>query len=370
MTSKTRIAAPGVDQLLRWYDQNRRELPWRSAPGLIAEPYKVWLSEIMLQQTTVATVGPYFDKFIARWPTLQEFAASDLDDVLHMWAGLGYYARARNLHKCAQVLQGEFGGAFPKSQKELLTLPGIGPYSSAAIAAIAFDQQAVVVDGNVERVMARIFAVEDPVPRAKPKLKSLAGNLTPAKRPGDYAQAVMDLGAMICKPRNPLCRDCPWQQSCQARHKGIEQNLPRKTAKTPKPTRRGVAFWVQREDGKILLRKRPPSGLLGAMIEIPSSPWIEQEKGTNQQEKPEKSAPFKGRWRKNKCKAVRHTFTHFHLEIDIWLAQAKRTEKLTNVAEEQRCRWVHIAELDSQALPTLMRKIAASAVEGSSRSLP
>ncbi len=357
MIIKTTPAPPKSEQLLTWYDNHRRQMPWRSEAGQTPDPYHIWLSEIMLQQTTVVTVGPYFEKFITRWPTLKDFAESCLDDVLKMWAGLGYYARARNLHKCAGIIMGEFGGIFPQSQKQLLQLPGIGPYTAAAIMAIAFDTRATVVDGNVERVIARIFAIEKPLPHSKPLLKELTKSLTPHVRPGDYAQAIMDLGATVCKPRNPQCPLCPWQSSCCARVRGIQEQLPQKLKKPPKPRRHGTAFWLQREDGKILLRKRLPSGLLGAMMEIPSSPWIEATQMSASKIQPADHAPIKARWQKHGSGIVKHTFTHFHLEMTIWQARAGMDTKLTEVADEERCSWVDIKDLDSQALPTLMQKI-------------
>ena len=253
--------------LLDWYDRHRRILPWRAARGATADPYHVWLSEIMLQQTTVVTVGPYFQDFIARWPSVMDLAAASLDDVLHAWQGLGYYARARNLHKCAQVVAADLGGKFPEDEADLRALPGIGAYTAAAIAAIAFARPATVVDGNVERVIARLRRVETPLPPAKPELTRLAAELTPARRPGDYAQAIMDLGATVCMPRNPACDRCPWHADCAARAAGVADELPRKLPKKERPTRRGVAFWTVRRDGSVLLRRRPESGLLGGMME-------------------------------------------------------------------------------------------------------
>jgi len=361
MTIKT-PPAPNPEQLLAWYDIHRRQMPWRSVAGRTPDPYHIWLSEIMLQQTTVATVGPYFEKFIRRWPRIEDFANSCPDDVLKMWAGLGYYARARNLHRCAGIIMSEYGGIFPRSQKQLLQLPGIGPYTAAAIMAIAFDTRATVVDGNVERVIARIFAVEKPLPHSKSLLKELADSLTPHVRPGDYAQAIMDLGATVCKPRNPQCPLCPWQTSCCARVRGIQEQLPQKLKKPPKPRRHGTAFWLQREDGKILLRRRPSNGLLGAMMEIPSTPWIDASQMAATKHQPTVHAPVKARWRKDICEAVKHTFTHFHLEITIWQARTGMGAELTKAADEERCSWVDINDLDTQALPTLMRKIVAAAM--------
>ncbi|MAJ93752.1 MAG: A/G-specific adenine glycosylase, partial [Rhodospirillaceae bacterium TMED63] len=223
------------DALLAWYDQHRRAMPWRALPGQTPDPYAVWLSEIMLQQTTVATVGPYFKRFLARWPTVADLAAADLDDVLHAWAGLGYYARARNLHKCAAAVATKHGGIFPDNEADLLKLPGIGPYTAAAVAAIAFGRKATVVDGNVERVMARLFAVTDPLPGSKARLKELAESLTPNERCGDYAQATMDLGASICSPTNPVCGICPWRDGCDGQAQGIAVELPKKSPKKGRP---------------------------------------------------------------------------------------------------------------------------------------
>jgi len=363
MNSTKDIAPPQSDQLLAWYDQHRREMPWRSLPGHRPDPYHIWLSEIMLQQTTVVTVRPYFDKFIKRWPSLEKFADSDLDDVLKMWAGLGYYARARNLHKCAGIIMAEFGGEFPQTQKQLLHLPGIGPYTAAAIMSIAFDRHAVVVDGNVERVMARIFAVDEPLPRAKSVLVNHAEFLTPDNRPGDYAQAIMDLGATVCRPRKPLCSSCPWQSSCVAESRNAQEHYPQRIKKPPKPHRCATAFWVQREDGKILLRKRAPKGLLGAMMEIPSSPWIDKTDKTSEKKLPEAHAPLDTDWHRDNCSMVRHTFTHFHLEIEVWQARASLDAILADVARAEHCSWVDIDDLANQALPTLMRKIVDAALK-------
>ena len=264
-----------ASRLLAWYDRHRRTLPWRAPAGRRADPYVVWLSEIMLQQTTVATVGDYFRRFVERWPTIEALAAAPIDEVLSAWAGLGYYARARNLHACALAVAGPHGGRFPTEEAALLALPGIGAYTAAAIRAIAFDQPASAVDGNVERVIARLFAIETPLPDAKTEIKARAARLVPAERAGDYAQAMMDLGATVCTPRNPRCVICPLMANCKARKLGLAEDLPRRAPKALKPTRRGLAFVLARKDGAILLRKRPPKGLLGGMDEVPSSPWRE-----------------------------------------------------------------------------------------------
>ena len=258
-----------VDALLAWYDEERRDLPWRVAPGKRADPYRVWLSEIMLQQTTVKAVIPFYLRFLARWPTVKALAAAALDDVLAAWAGLGYYSRARNLHKCAVAVAEGLGGKFPGTAAELQQLPGIGPYTAAAIAAIAFGEAATPVDGNIERVVARLFAVRQPLPAAKSELKRLAATLTPARRAGDFAQAMMDLGAGICTPRRPSCLVCPVQQDCAAAAHGIAASLPLRLERTERPQRVGFAFVALREDGHVLLRKRPEAGLLGGMLEVP-----------------------------------------------------------------------------------------------------
>jgi A/G-specific adenine glycosylase len=263
----------------------------------------VWLSEIMLQQTTVAAVKGYFETFLRRWPSVAALAAAPSADVMAAWAGLGYYARARNLHACAKVVAHDHGGVFPDREDGLLALPGIGPYTAAAIAAIAFGRKATVVDGNVERVMARLFAVEDPLPAAKPRLRALAAGLTPSARPGDYAQAVMDLGATICTPRSPACGICPWMAGCAGRRAGIAATLPRRSEKPARPVRHGTAWLALRADGAVLVETRPPSGLLGGMLGLPGDAWAERPAPAH--------PPFAADWRD--LGEVRHTFTHFHL---------------------------------------------------------
>ncbi|MEI8394139.1 MAG: A/G-specific adenine glycosylase [Rhodospirillaceae bacterium] len=331
--------------LLSWYDRAHRSLPWRAPPGERAEPYRVWLSEIMLQQTTVAAVIPYFERFLTAWPTVGALAAADLDDVLRAWAGLGYYARARNLHACAWVVAGLPGGEFPDTEQALLALPGIGAYTAAAIAAIAFDRPATVVDGNVERVVARLFAVEEPLPAVKPKLRALAATLTPAKRPGDFAQAMMDLGATICTPRRLRCPLCPLRDGCVAMARGIAGHLPRRAVKPAKPVRRGIAYWLVNGDGAVLLRRRPERGLLGGMIELPSSEWSEGAPtavGTG--------APAAVAWHPVPG-GVRHTFTHFHLELTLFAG------RIEGQGGSVPGFWVAPADIDAQALPSVMRKL-------------
>jgi len=345
-----------ASRLLAWYDRHRRTLPWRAPAGQASAPYLVWLSEIMLQQTTVATVGDYFRRFVARWPSVEALAAAPIDEVLSAWAGLGYYARARNLHACARTVVDRHGGHFPQSEAELLALPGIGPYTAAAIRAIAFDQPASAVDGNVERVVARLFALKTPLPDAKPEIQARAAQLVPASRAGDYAQAMMDLGATVCTPRNPRCVICPLMEGCKARRQGIAEQLPARAPKADKPTRRGLAFVLANRDGAILLRKRPSKGLLGGMDEVPSSPWRE---GRLVIADALKEAPVPARWKVLEG-GVRHTFTHFHLELSVARATAT-TSRLARLAPGSA--WVEIDRLDRRALPTVMRKVIAHAVK-------
>lgn len=345
-TTKSKSGALIAAPLLDWYDRHGRELPWRSKTGPAAA-YHVWLSEIMLQQTTVAAVGPYFEKFLAKWPRLADLADASLDDVLTAWAGLGYYSRARNLHKCAGVVMTDYDGRFPQTEAELLKLPGIGPYTAAAMAAIAFDRPANVVDGNVERVMARFGAFGKPIRDIKGELKSFASGFVPTDRPGDYAQALMDLGATICTPRNPSCLLCPIEVFCEARKQGLADQLPAKVEKAPRPTRRGAAFWLQRKDGAVLLRRRPPKGLLGGMMEVPSSDWIKD--GAMDGDEVFSQAPANVSWQRQDG-MVEHTFTHFHLQLAVYTATMKGRSKPDG-------EWVAIEDLDGQALPTVMKKI-------------
>ncbi len=344
-----------VDALLAWYDEERRDLPWRARRGRRPDPYGVWLSEIMLQQTTVKAVIPYYLKFLARWPTVEALSRAELDDVLAAWAGLGYYSRARNLHKCAQVVALELGGAFPQSSVELQKLPGIGPYTAAAIAAIAFGEPTTPVDGNVERVVARLFAVRQPLPAAKGELKRLAATLTPARRPGDFAQAMMDLGAGICTPRRPSCLVCPVQADCAANARGIEASLPLRAQRAERPLRLGIAFLALREDGGVLLRRRPEAGLLGGMLEVPSTAW---EDLLPPAKEALRAAPLKADWWLVPG-TVTHTFTHFRLELMVYRALVPADATLTFWAEPDRCRWVKRRELDRVALPSVMRKVVA-----------
>jgi A/G-specific adenine glycosylase len=336
-------------QLLAWYDAHARVLPWRARPGEAADPYRVWLSEIMLQQTTVQAVKAYFEKFARLWPRVEALAAAPLDDVLKSWAGLGYYARARNLHACAKEVVARFGGRFPETEAELRTLPGIGPYTAGAIAAIAFGGRHAAVDGNVERVISRLYAIETPLPDSKPEIRARAQALVPEHRAGDFAQAMMDLGATICTPREPNCLICPLANDCAGRITGIAASLPRKKAKKQVPTRRGTAFWIERADGAVLLRRRPEKGLLGGMMEVPSTEWGEPA------EQPQEKAPVEAEWRALPG-LVQHTFTHFHLELAVWCADIIVDGVLRDDGDY---RWTARENLAGEALPTVMRKVVA-----------
>jgi A/G-specific adenine glycosylase len=348
-----------AQDLLAWYDRERRDLPWRSAPGTRPDPYRVWLSEIMLQQTTVKAVIPYYKKFLARWPTVEALAASKREDVLAAWAGLGYYGRARNLHACARVVAERHGGRFPDKMERLMALPGIGPYTAAAIAAIAFGEHILPIDGNIERVITRLFAFSAPLPRAKSDLQRLAESLTPRDRPGDFAQALMDLGAAICTPRRPSCLVCPLARCCAAHAQGLEQVLPVKTERPERPLRVGIAFVALRQDGRILLRRRPEGGLLGGMLEVPSTEWSD---GPPPIADALAAAPVVAQWWAVPG-IVAHTFTHFRLELIVYRAIVPLEAPLTFWAEPHRCLWVARGDLPAQALPSVMRKIIAHALK-------
>jgi A/G-specific adenine glycosylase len=348
-----------VAALLDWYDRERRDLPWRTKRGRRADPYRVWLSEIMLQQTTVKAVIPFYERFLARWPAIENLAAADLDDVLAAWAGLGYYSRARNLHKCANAVVADHGGTFPRTEAELRALPGIGPYTAAAIAAIAFGEPATPVDGNVERVISRLFAVKHPLPAAKRELKRLAETLTPQRRAGDFAQAMMDLGASLCSPKKPSCLMCPLQQDCHAHALGIEAQLPVKVEKIGRPTRYATAFLALREDGYVLLRKRPEAGLLGGMLEVPSTEWVDDWLAADLALA---AAPVRADWWPVPG-LVSHTFTHFRLELMVFRAIVPMDAALTFWAFPERCRWVSRRDLGSVALPSVMKKAIGHALK-------
>jgi A/G-specific adenine glycosylase len=352
------ISSPQPTDLLGWYDRHRRSLPWRAPPGRRADPYRVWLSEIMLQQTTVKAVAPYYVKFLERWPDLAALAAAPLDDVLKAWAGLGYYARARNLHACARAVVERHGGKIPATEAALRELPGIGPYTAAAISAIAFDECASPVDGNIERVIARLYALETPLPAAKPEVAKLARALTPQRRAGDFAQAMMDLGATICTPKTPACILCPWNESCAAQARGDAETYPRRTPKREGDLRRGLAFVARRSDGFVLVRTRPPKGLLGGMTEVPTTEWS---KDFDASAAPKSAPRFASArksvgWRKA-LGIVRHVFTHFPLELTVYVSDVP-----ARTAAPKGMRWVEISGLSGEALPSLMRKVIAHAL--------
>ena len=343
--------------LLAWYDRERRTLPWRAAPGAKQDPYKVWLSEIMLQQTTVKAVTPRYDIFLRRWPDVPALARAELGEVLAAWAGLGYYARARNLHACARAVADELGGSFPDTEEALRKLPGIGTYTAAAITAIAFGKRATPVDGNIERVVARLFAVTTPLPTAKPEIKTLAEGLTPEQRAGDFAQGLMDLGATICTPRSPACGHCPLMTGCRASAEGLAEGLPYRAAKKARPTRRGVAFVALRADGTVLVRERPLKGLLGGMLETPSTPWEEAAPSDIKDH-----APVAAIWDKLPG-LVEHTFTHFHLRLLVYRAEVSQGAAVLDAAQPEQCRWLKRDELAGAALPSVMRKVIAHALD-------
>jgi A/G-specific adenine glycosylase len=356
---KAAISSPQPTVLLDWYDSHRRVLPWRVPKGEHADPYRVWLSEIMLQQTTVRAVAPYYARFLARWSDVHALAAAPLGEVLKAWAGLGYYARARNLHACAQAVVERHGGEFPADEAALRALPGIGGYTAAAIAAIAFDAPASPVDGNIERVMARLFAVDTPLPAAKPELRRLAASLTPQRRGGDFAQAMMDLGATICTPKKPACAFCPWKDACVAYTRGEAETFPRRIAKREGALRRGAAFVAVRSDGFVLVQTRPAKGLLGGMTEVPTTEWSKDfaENEALADAPRFAAARQKIRWRRIPG-IVRHLFTHFPLELSVYVADISARTRAPSGT-----RWVAMSELAGEALPSLMRKVVAHALD-------
>jgi A/G-specific adenine glycosylase len=344
--------------ILSWYDKYHRDLPWRVPPSEIRagrrpDPYHVWLSEIMLQQTTVEAVKPYFRKFTTLWPTVEALAGADPDEIMKAWAGLGYYSRARNLLKCAGEVVATHGGAFPEEMVKLRALPGIGDYTAAAVSAIAFDRQAAVVDGNVERVVARLIALERPVGEAKVEIRDFVQRITSGDRPGDFAQAMMDLGATICTPRRTACFLCPISAHCAALEKGEVDRFPLKSARAEKPRRQGSAFVATRADGAVLLRKRPESGLLGGMSEVPTSGWTARADG----ETGVGAAPFAADWKA--AGSIRHVFTHFELDLSVYRADV---EDLTLPAG-----WWWSLSVGAEALPTIMKKAIEAAIPGITR---
>jgi A/G-specific adenine glycosylase len=355
MMTPTTFDAPAAKPLLDWYDRHHRDLPWRVSPpmaarGMKAEPYHVWLSEVMLQQTTVPAVKPYFANFLARWPTVRDLANAPIEEVMAAWAGLGYYARARNLKKCAEAVARDHDGVFPDTEDALRELPGIGDYTAAAVSAIAFNRQSAVMDGNVERVISRLYAISTPLPAAKPLMKQKVALLTPEDRPGDFAQAMMDLGATICTPKRPACSLCPFRGACEALRLRDPESFPVKVARKEKPVRYGAAFVAVTADGEILLRRRLESGLLGGMTEVPTSGWTARLDG----ETTAGAAPFAAGW--EACGTVTHVFTHFELRLSIY-----RVAIPSRIQSDDGW-WEPVTNLVSQALPTVMKKAIATAI--------
>ncbi|RST87871.1 A/G-specific adenine glycosylase [Aquibium carbonis] len=351
--------SPIAAALLDWYDRHHRRLPWRVGPadaraGLRADPYRVWLSEIMLQQTTVQAVKPYFERFTARWPTVAALATAPTDDIMKAWAGLGYYSRARNLKTCAELVVERHGGRFPDDLEGLKALPGIGDYTAAAIAAIAFDRPAAVVDGNVERVVTRLCAIATPVPAAKPEIRARVQALLPVDRPGDFAQATMDLGATICTPRRPACPLCPISHGCEAFSDGTQETFPVKAPKAVKPVRVGAAFVAENADGAVLLRKRAEKGLLGGMSEPPTTQWTSRADGATDID----AAPFAAKWRD--AGTVTHVFTHFELRLRVFHARVDRPAPTG-------AWWSSREDVSGEALPTVMKHAIETAIPGATR---
>ena len=349
MAFKARLdaRADAAATLLAWYDRHRRDLPWRALPGEPADPYTVWLSEIMLQQTTVTAVKPYFLGFVARWPNVGELAQAGGEEVMRAWAGLGYYSRARNLHACAKIVAGPLKGKFPDTEAGLQDLPGIGPYTAAAVAAIAFGRPAAAIDGNAERVLARLYSIATPLPAARSEIRAKAAAMVPVARPGDFAQAMMDLGAMICSPKHPSCGICPLLKFCRGHASGCPESLPHKAPRRQRPLRQGAVFFVRRGDGAILVRTRPPKGLLGGMTELPGTGWeIHFDAALAA-----KQAPVEASYRKLD-KSVSHAFTHFALRLEIYVAEVANSRR-----SPTGYRFVPDRGLDQEAFPSVMRKI-------------
>ncbi|UIK06411.1 A/G-specific adenine glycosylase [Neorhizobium galegae] len=343
-----------AQKLLTWYDRHHRELPWRVSPaaakaGKRADPYHVWLSEVMLQQTTVQAVKPYFAKFLTLWPKVTDLAAAPVEDVMAAWAGLGYYARARNLKKCAEAIAAEHGGVFPDTEDGLRALPGIGDYTSAAVSAIAFNRQSAVMDGNVERVISRLYAIDAPLPGSKPAMKAKVAELTPTERPGDFAQAMMDLGATICTPKRPTCALCPFRDDCLAFAEHDPERFPVKAAKKEKPLRLGAVFVAVTPEGEVLLRRRVDSGLLGGMTEVPTTGWTSRVNGGTTTD----HAPFPAAWEASGT--VTHVFTHFELRLSVFRAKTERVATADGW-------WERVTNLEAQALPTVMKKAITQAI--------
>lgn len=340
--------------LLKWYDNEGRTLPWRAKDKQAINPYHVWLSEIMLQQTTVITVIPYFLSFIRRWPTFQALSQASLDDILHAWQGLGYYARARNLHRCAQKITSDYNGKLPITSEDLIKLPGIGPYTAKAIAAIAFNEHVLPIDGNIARILSRLYAISSPLPSGMTEIQNVANIFTPQIRPGDFAQAMMDLGATICIPRTPLCEKCPFQLTCKAHALGIAAELPVKLKKHARPQKYAIAYILKREDGAILLRKRPEKGLLGGMMGVPTSEWQLQQLENHLINV---EAPLITHWEPLEA-VTHHSFTHFDLEVKLYYGNIclKKAKYLGGD-------WIFPDQLKLYALPKLFKKIIEASLK-------
>lgn len=333
------------DELLAWYDEYGRLLPWRTKKGncdsLNPDPYKVWISEIMLQQTTVPVVGKYFEQFLTQWPSIEDLALADPDEVMACWAGLGYYSRARNLLVCAKTIVQEHNGRIPSTTKELLRLPGIGPYTASAIQSIAFDLAVPVVDGNAERVYSRINGLTTPLPQSKPEIKRIAQRMTPSERPGDYAQAIMDLGSIICKPRSPNCSSCPWQSACKSYQMGLQHEIPFRSPKKPKQIRSGTLFVCLNDQNRFMLERRPPTGLLGGTLGWPGFGWEKRSKSKFPELVGGVELPGK----------IEHVFTHFKASISVYVGMVDTSEFST-----QDVVWAEREGFDANTLPTLMKK--------------
>lgn len=343
------------ENLLAWYDKHHRTLPWRISPedgkaGVLPDPYHVWLSEIMLQQTTVTAVRPYYEKFLKLWPSVSDLAGTSSDSVMQAWAGLGYYSRARNLKKCAEFIVAEYQGRFPDNETELIKLPGVGPYTAAAIASIAFQQPVAVVDGNIERVFARLFEIDTPLPQAKVPIKEKVAAHLSKTRSGDFAQGLMDLGSSICTPKRPNCLLCPLQDMCKASKLGVQETYPVKAPKKAKPKREGAAFIIEDQNGSIYLQKRPETGLLGGMSEVPTTDWNSNQDGATDTN----AAPMEADWQ-NKGQ-IRHIFTHF--ELTLWVYHTKVDSRLT--LSMRNGWWSTPDQITSEALPNLMKKVVTA----------
>jgi A/G-specific adenine glycosylase len=343
---------PHSHRVLKWWDAHRRELPWRAARGKTSTPYVVWLSEVLLQQTTVQAATPYFERFVRTWPRVEDLAAATLEDVMRAFSGLGYYSRARNLHACARAVAAN-GGRFPESEAELRALPGVGAYTAAAVAAIAFGQSTTPVDGNISRIVGRLFAIEEPFAMARSRIVKAATSLTPRDRPGDYAQALMDLGSMICTPRNPSCSSCPLREDCMAQRSGDPAAFPRRVKRKVRPVRQGAVFFAQRADGAILVRTRPPTGLLGSTVELPGTEWsVDFDIG-----QAGKSAPICADWRLL-MGSVKQAFTHFQLRIHVFYAPVAGAVRI-----DADCVWLQRDRIHDAGFSSVMRKVVTHALE-------